>query len=179
MAGAIESESFKEEQLLNKRETMTWKPRKGKPEMLGQNKVECLLKNMPNVPDSESEESEFSDTSHNENGIGGSPAHCVHAHADLEDLDEEVSTMSVAVTSPELQTAAVHDVEDWDKELEDYNPYDAGDFHCGSFQENNPLASYSWQEDSFYNPGCHHAASLAFTPPFRMTETGQFDDADE
>lgn len=60
-----------------------------------------------------------------------------------------------------------------------WSSLDADDFHCGSFQENNPLASYSWQEDSFYIPGCHHAASLAFTPPFRMTETGQFDDADE
>ncbi|KAM8992485.1 coordinator of PRMT5 and differentiation stimulator isoform 1-T2 [Ara ararauna] len=168
MAGAIESESFEEERLLNERETMTWKPRE-----------ERLLKNIPDVRDSESEESEFSDTSHNESDTDGSPARAVRAHSDLEDLDGEVSSTSVAVTYPELQTAAVHEVEDWDKELEDYNPYDAGDFHCGSFQENNPLASYSWQEDSFYIPDCHHAASLAFTPPFRMTETGQFDDADE
>ncbi|NXY85280.1 COPRS protein, partial [Alcedo cyanopectus] len=78
-------------------------------------------------------------------------------------------------------SAAVHEAEDWDKELEDSesNPYDAGDFHCGSFQENNLLASYSWQENWFYNPECHHAACLTFTPPGRMTETGQFDDAEE
>ncbi|XP_061233323.1 coordinator of PRMT5 and differentiation stimulator isoform X2 [Neopsephotus bourkii] len=168
MAGAIESESFEEERLQNERETMTWKPRK-----------ERLLKNIPGVLDGESEESEFSDTSHNESDTGGSPVCTGHAHSDLEDLDGELSNMSVAVTYPELQTAAAHEVEDWDKELEDYDPYDAGDFHCGSFQENNPLASYSWQEDSFYVPSCHHAASLAFKPPFRMTETGQFDDADE
>ncbi|NXS68043.1 COPRS protein, partial [Pandion haliaetus] len=89
--------------------------------------------------------------------------------------------MPETVTFPELQTASVYEMEDWDKELEDSecNPYDAGDLHCGSFQENNLLASYSWQEDLFYNPGCHHAACLAFTPPVRMTETGQFDDADE
>ncbi|XP_005146243.2 coordinator of PRMT5 and differentiation stimulator [Melopsittacus undulatus] len=172
MAGAIEPESFEEERLQNERETMTWKPK-----IVGQNKAECLLKNIPGVLDSESEEGEFSHTSHNESDTGSSPARTFHAHSDLEDLDGELSSMSVTATYPELQTAAVHEVEDWDKELEDCNPYDADDFHCGSFQENNPLASYSWQE--FYIPGCHHAASLAFTPPFRMTETGQFDDADE
>ncbi|XP_057274633.1 uncharacterized protein LOC130604254 [Pezoporus wallicus] len=179
MAGAIESESFEEEGLLNERETITWKPRKDKPKITGQNKAEHLLKSIPGVLDRESEEGEFSDTSHNESDTDGSPARIGHTHSDLEDLDGEGSSMSMAVTYPELQTAAVHEVEDWDKELEDCNPYDAGDFHCGSFQENNPLASYSWQEDSVYIPGCHHAASLAFTPPFRMTETGQFDDADE
>ncbi|KAM6049973.1 coordinator of PRMT5 and differentiation stimulator isoform 2-T2 [Theristicus caerulescens] len=170
MAAAIESASFEEEQLPNKRETITWKPRK-----------ECLLKNIPNVLDNESEESEFSDISHNENDVSGSPVDGVHIHPDLEDLGGEVSSMPEAVTFPELQTASVYEVEDWDKELEDSecNPYDAGDLHCGSFQENNLLASYSWREDSFYNPGCHHAACLAFTPPVRMTETGQFDDADE
>ncbi|XP_075025686.1 coordinator of PRMT5 and differentiation stimulator [Calonectris borealis] len=170
MAAAIESASLEEEQLPNKRETMTWKPRK-----------ECLLKNIPNVIDSESEESEFSDISHTENDVSVSPVDCVPIRPDPEDLGGEVSRMPEAVTSPELQTAAVYEVEDWDKELEDSecNPYDAGDLHCGSFQENNLLASYSWREDSFYNPGCHHAACLAFTPPVRMTETGQFDDADD
>ncbi|XP_076209862.1 coordinator of PRMT5 and differentiation stimulator isoform X1 [Aptenodytes patagonicus] len=170
MAAAIESANFEEEQLPNKRETMTWRPRK-----------ECLLKNIPNVLDSESEESEFSDISHNENDVSGSPVDCVHLRPDLEDLGGEVSSMPEAVTFPELQTASVYEVEDWDKELEDSecNPYDAGDLYCGSFQENNLLASYSWREDSFYNPGCHHAACLAFTPPVRMTEAGQFDDADE
>uniref|UniRef100_A0A8C3CP85 Uncharacterized protein n=1 Tax=Cairina moschata TaxID=8855 RepID=A0A8C3CP85_CAIMO len=55
----------------------------------------------------------------------------------------------------------------------------AGDLYCGSFQENNPLVSHSLQEESLYNPCCHHAASLAFTLPVRVTEIGQFDDADE
>ncbi|NWV02013.1 COPRS protein, partial [Upupa epops] len=86
-----------------------------------------------------------------------------------------------AVTFPELQTAPVYEAEDWDKELEeaDCNPYDAEDFYCGNFQKNNLLASCVWQEDSFYNPSCHHAACLVFTPPIKITETGQFDDADE
>ncbi|NXY75466.1 COPRS protein, partial [Glareola pratincola] len=92
--------------------------------------------------------------------------------------------MSEAVTFPELQTASVYEPEeDWDKELEnsECNPYDAEDFYCGSFEENNLLSSYSWQEDSYYNPSCHHAVSFTFskTPPVRMTEPGQFDDADE
>lgn len=60
-----------------------------------------------------------------------------------------------------------------------WSSLDAGDLYCGSFQENNLLASYSFREDSLYNPCCHHAACLAFTLPVRMTEVGQFDDADE
>ncbi|NXN93980.1 COPRS protein, partial [Rhinopomastus cyanomelas] len=86
-----------------------------------------------------------------------------------------------AVTFPELQTAAVYETEDWDKDLEESHcsPYDADDFYCGSFQKNNLLASYAWQEDSFYNPSCHHAACIASVPPVRTTEIGQFDDADE
>ncbi|XP_009953118.1 PREDICTED: coordinator of PRMT5 and differentiation stimulator [Leptosomus discolor] len=182
MAAAIESTSFEEEQLSNKRETMTWKPRKGKPKILGQNKAEeHLLKSIPNVLDNESEQSGLSDTSHNENDVSGSPVDYAHTHSDLEDLGSEDSSMPEAVTFPEMQTASVYEAEDWDKELEDSecDPYDAADLHCGSFQENNLLVSYSWQEDSFYNPGCHHAACLAFTPPVRVTETGQFDDADE
>ncbi|XP_014806199.1 PREDICTED: coordinator of PRMT5 and differentiation stimulator [Calidris pugnax] len=171
MAAAIESASFEEEQLPNKRESMIWKPRK-----------ECLLKNIPNVLDSEPEESEFSDISQNENDVSGSPVDCVRIHSDLEDLDDDVSGMPEAVTFLELQTASVYKIEeDWDKELEESecNPYDAGDLYCGSFQENNLLTSYSWREDLFYNPSCHHAACVAFTPPVRMTEPGQFDDADE
>ncbi|XP_009875106.1 PREDICTED: coordinator of PRMT5 and differentiation stimulator [Apaloderma vittatum] len=182
MAAAMESTSFEEELLPNKRETMTWKPRKGKRKVLGQSIAdECLLKNVPNVLDSESEGSEFSDISHNDNDVSGSPGDSVHMRPDLEDVSGDSSSMPEAVTFPKLQTAAVHEAEDWDKELEDseYDPYDAGDFHCGSFQENNLLASYSWREDSFYNPGCHHAACFSFTPPVRMTETAQFDDADE
>ncbi|XP_061867155.1 coordinator of PRMT5 and differentiation stimulator [Colius striatus] len=164
MAAAIDSISFDEEQLPNKRETMTWKPQK-----------EYLLKNIPNVLDSEFEESEFSDTCHDEGDVSGFP----FDSGDLEDLDGEVSSMPVAVTFSKLQTSS--ELEDWDKELEDSecSPYDDGDLHCGSFQENNLLASYSWQEDSFYNPGCHHAACIAFTPPVRVTVFGQFDDADE
>ncbi|NWQ78797.1 COPRS protein, partial [Columbina picui] len=89
--------------------------------------------------------------------------------------------MLEAVTFTELQNASAYEAEDWDKELEDAecSPYDADDLYCGSFQENNLLASYSWREDFFYNPSCHHAASLTFTPPVRVTEVGQFDDADE
>lgn len=40
MAAAIESANFEEEQLPNKQGTITWKPRKGKPEILGQNKAD-------------------------------------------------------------------------------------------------------------------------------------------
>ncbi|NXJ07452.1 COPRS protein, partial [Odontophorus gujanensis] len=85
------------------------------------------------------------------------------------------------ITFPQQQAASTYEVEDWDKELEEAecNPYDAGDIYCGSFQENNLLASYSLREDSLYSPCCHHAACVAFTLPVRMTEVGQFDDADE
>ncbi|XP_075297290.1 coordinator of PRMT5 and differentiation stimulator [Opisthocomus hoazin] len=161
MAAATESTSFEEEQLPSKRETMTWKPRK-----------ECLLENIPNVQN-ESGESEFSDSSHDEEDVSSSSVDCVHILPDLEELGGEVSSMLEAVTFQE--------VEDWDKELEESecNPYDADDLYCGSFQENNLLASCSQQEDLFYSPCCHHAAHLNFTQPVRMTEFGQFDDADE
>lgn len=98
--------------------------------------LECLLKNIPNVLDSESEESEFSDISHNENDVSGSPVDSVHLRPDLEDLGGEVSSMPEAVTFPELQTASVYEVEDWDKELEDSecNPYGEYKFTCALFE---------------------------------------------
>ncbi|XP_068511107.1 coordinator of PRMT5 and differentiation stimulator isoform X1 [Anas acuta] len=181
MAASLERTTFEEEQLPDEREAKNWKPRKVNPIILGQTKAdECLRKNIPRVLDSDSEESEFSDTSSYEDDVGRSPAG-YHVLPDLEDLNCEISNMLENVTSPEQQSASVYEVEDWDKELEESesNPYDAGDLYCGSFQENNPLVSYSLQEESLYNPCCHHAASLAFTLPVRVTEIGQFDDADE
>ncbi|XP_013034454.2 coordinator of PRMT5 and differentiation stimulator isoform X1 [Anser cygnoides] len=181
MAASLECINFEEEQLPDKRETMNWKPRKVKPIILGQTKAdECLRKNIPRILDSDSEESEFSAISPYEDDVSRSPVG-YYVQPDLEDLDGEISNMLENVTSPEQQTALVYEVEDWDKELEDSesNPYDAGDLYCGSFQENNLLVSYSLQEESLYNPCCHHAASLAFTLPVRVTEIGQFDDADE
>ncbi|XP_069728604.1 coordinator of PRMT5 and differentiation stimulator isoform X2 [Phaenicophaeus curvirostris] len=170
MAAVVESASFEEERLPNERETVAWKPRK-----------ECLLKNIPNTLDRKSEESEFSAVSHNGDDVSDSPVDYVYIHPDLQDVGGDVSSTSEAVASPEPQTASAFEVEDWDKELEEFERscYDAGDFHCGSFQESNFMASYSWQEDSFYFPGCHHAPRIAFQPPYRKTETGQFDDADE
>ncbi|XP_010135586.1 PREDICTED: coordinator of PRMT5 and differentiation stimulator [Buceros rhinoceros silvestris] len=182
MAAAIEATSLEEEQLPNKSKTMTWKPRRGKPKIPGQNKAEeYFLKSFRNVCDSESEESELCDTSPNENDVSGSPVDCVDSPPHLDDWGSGVSSVPDAITFPEPQTASVYEPEDWDKELEqsECGPYDADDFYCGSFQENNLLASYSWQDDSFYNPVHHHAASLVFTPPVGITEPGQFDDADE
>ncbi|NXF08380.1 COPRS protein, partial [Smithornis capensis] len=74
-----------------------------------------------------------------------------------------------------------YELEDWDKELEEsaWSPYDADDFSCGSFQENNLLASYVWKEDWFYNPSCHHRVCFSPPPVSRKVENGQFDDADE
>uniref|UniRef100_A0A8C4WQB4 Uncharacterized protein n=1 Tax=Gopherus evgoodei TaxID=1825980 RepID=A0A8C4WQB4_9SAUR len=56
---------------------------------------------------------------------------------------------------------------------------DAEDINCGSLQENCLLASCAWQEESLYNPRCHHAAPLSLSSPNRMPEVGQFDDADD
>lgn len=176
MAATLEHTSFEEEQPPNKKETMTWKPTEVKPKILGQTKAdECLLKNILCVLDSDSEGSEFSDISACEDDVS------LHTDTDMEDLCGELSRMPEDVTFPQQQTASTYEVEDWDKELEESecSPYDAGDLYCGSFQENNLLASYSFREDSLYNPCCHHAACLAFTLPVRMTEVGQFDDADE
>ncbi|NXM97327.1 COPRS protein, partial [Sylvia borin] len=79
------------------------------------------------------------------------------------------------------QNASEHEVEDWDKELEEstYGPYDADDLYCGSFEENKIFGSYVWKEDWFYNPGCGHAPCFVFPPQVRTVEEGQFDDADE
>ncbi|NWH94198.1 COPRS protein, partial [Aegithalos caudatus] len=74
-----------------------------------------------------------------------------------------------------------HEVEDWDKELEEskYSPYDADDFSCGSFEENNHFGSCVWKEDWFYIPSCNHAPCFVYPPLVRTVEKGQFDDADE
>ncbi|XP_072208341.1 coordinator of PRMT5 and differentiation stimulator [Excalfactoria chinensis] len=175
MAATIERTSFEEEQPPNEKENVTWK-HEVQPKLLEQTKAdECLLKNISHVLDSDSEGSEFSDIS--AYGDDGS----VHTDSDIEDLCGELSRMPEDVTFPRQQTASTYEVEDWDKELEESecSPYDAGDLYCGSFQENNLWASYSFREDSLYNPCCHHAACLAFTLPVRVTEVGQFDDADE
>lgn len=94
--------------------------------------LECLLKGISNVPDSESEESEFYDVSRNKSDGSDPPADWAHVHPDLEDLDGEVSSMLEAVTFAELQTASVSEVEDWDKELEDFecSPYGEYKFTC-------------------------------------------------
>ncbi|XP_027510291.1 coordinator of PRMT5 and differentiation stimulator isoform X1 [Corapipo altera] len=168
MAGAVDATNCEEKQLPNKRETMIWKPRK-----------ECLLDNIPNVPDSKSEESEASDASHSEGDDSVSPDDWYNVHFYLDEEDDEVYSIP---DSPKLQSASEYEVEDWDKELEEsaYGPYDADDLSCGSFQENNVLASYVWNEDWFYSPGCHHTACFV-SPPRVSTrvESGQFDDADE
>ncbi|NWI95566.1 COPRS protein, partial [Pitta sordida] len=84
--------------------------------------------------------------------------------------------------SPKLQDTSGYQMEDWDEELKESadSPYDADDYSCGSFQENNLLVSYVWKEDWFYNPGCHHAVCFASPPPVsRRVQNGQFDDAEE
>ncbi|NWY69846.1 COPRS protein, partial [Erithacus rubecula] len=89
--------------------------------------------------------------------------------------------LSNILESSGLQDASAHVVEDWDKELEesDCSPYDADDFFCGSFEENNLFGSFEWKKDWFYNPGCHHTPRFVFPPRVRTVEKGQFDDADE
>ncbi|OXB77037.1 UNVERIFIED_CONTAM: hypothetical protein H355_014859 [Colinus virginianus] len=136
---------------------------------------ECLLKDNPCVLDGDSEGSEFSDISVYEDDTD------LRMSTEMEDLCSKISSMPEDITFPQQQAAPAYEVEDWDKELEEAecSPYDPGDIYCGSFQENNLLASYSLPEDSLYNPCCHHAACLAFTLPVRVTEVGQFDDADE
>ncbi|XP_017667612.1 PREDICTED: coordinator of PRMT5 and differentiation stimulator isoform X3 [Lepidothrix coronata] len=164
MAGAVDATNCEEKQLPNKRETMIWKPRK-----------ECLLDNISNVPDSKSEESEASDAPHSEGDHSVSPDDWYNVH-------EGDGVVSSIPDSPKLQSASEHEVEDWDKELEESacGPYDADDLSCGSFQENNVSASYVWKEDWFYYPSCHHTASFVSPPPVsKKVESGQFDDADE
>ncbi|NXF99605.1 COPRS protein, partial [Sakesphorus luctuosus] len=92
---------------------------------------------------------------------------------------DEVSSIP---ESPKFQNTSEYEVEDWDKELKESacGPYDAEDLSWGSFQESNPLASYMWKEDWFYNPSCHHTPRFVSPPRVRSwVENGQFDDADE
>ncbi|XP_065591716.1 coordinator of PRMT5 and differentiation stimulator [Cyrtonyx montezumae] len=176
MAAPREHSGFEEERPPNEKEAMTWKHGAVKHKTFRQTEAdECLLKNIPCVLDGDSEGSEFSDISVYEDDID------LHLNSEMEDLCSEISSMPEDITFPQQQAASTYEVEDWDKELEEAecNPYDAGDIYCGSFQENDLLASCSLREDSLYNPCCHHAACVAFTLPVRMTEVGQFDDADE
>ncbi|XP_030089677.1 coordinator of PRMT5 and differentiation stimulator [Serinus canaria] len=168
MAAASEAAKSEGKQLPNKTETMIWKPRQ-----------ECLLQNIPNVPDGKSGESEFASTSPNEGDASGSTDEgWYNIYADLDVWDSEASNVP---KSSGQQDASEHEVEDWDKELEESasGPYDADDLAGGSFEENNLFGSYVWKEDWFYNPSCHHTPCLVFPPRVRTVEKGQFDDADE
>ncbi|XP_023794516.1 coordinator of PRMT5 and differentiation stimulator isoform X4 [Cyanistes caeruleus] len=120
-----------EEKLLpNKTEIVVWKPRK-----------ECLQQNIPNVPDGKSEESESASTSPSEGDVSGSTDEgWYNIYADLDVWDNEVSSIP---ESSGQQDASEHEVEDWDRELEEFTcgPYDADDLSCGSFEENNLSSS--------------------------------------
>ncbi|XP_005490515.2 coordinator of PRMT5 and differentiation stimulator [Zonotrichia albicollis] len=168
MAAASEAANSEGKQLPNKTDMMIWKSRK-----------ECVLQNIPNVPDGNSEESESASTSPNEGDISGSTdGGWCNIYTDLDVWDGEVSNVP---KSSGQQDASEHEVEDWDKELEEAasGPYDADDLCGGSFEEKNVFGSYVWKEDWFYHPSCHHTPCLVFPPRVRTVEKGQFDDADE
>ncbi|XP_043384287.1 coordinator of PRMT5 and differentiation stimulator isoform X2 [Chelonia mydas] len=158
-----------EEELVKGGTLVNWRPRKG-----------CLARN---VSDGESHQSRFSgcpcyesDTAHSDSS--GPPIKWL---GDLDDFQSDLEDWELDASFPELKIDSQYEEEDWDKELEDAecNPYDAEDIDCGSLQENYLLASCAWQEESLYNPMCHHAAPLALSSPNRMPEVGQFDDADD
>ncbi|XP_039937739.1 coordinator of PRMT5 and differentiation stimulator isoform X3 [Hirundo rustica] len=112
MAAASEAANSEGKQLPNKTETVIWKPRK-----------ECLLQNIPNVPDGTSEESVSASTSPNEGDVSGSTDEgWYNIYADLDVWDSEVSNIP---ESSVQQDVSEHEVEDWDKELEEstYGPY--------------------------------------------------------
>ncbi|XP_009071928.1 PREDICTED: coordinator of PRMT5 and differentiation stimulator [Acanthisitta chloris] len=161
MDAAVGAENREEKQLPSQRGTVSCKPRK-----------ECLQKNC---------KSEESATSDNESHGSDSPGAWSNTQSALEEWEEDVSSTPEAVPAPQPDTAPVHEVEDWDRELEEAacSPYDADDFNCGSFEGDNLLAPYVCQEDWFYDPGCHHAPCFAFPRRARRVEMGQFDDADE
>ncbi|XP_072792999.1 coordinator of PRMT5 and differentiation stimulator isoform X2 [Taeniopygia guttata] len=106
MAAASGTATSEGKQLPSKRETMVWKPRK-----------ECFLQNIPNVPDGKSEESESTSTAPNEDDVSGSTDEgWYNIYADLDVWDSEVSNVP---ESSGQQDASEHEVEDWDKELEE------------------------------------------------------------
>ncbi|XP_056361932.1 coordinator of PRMT5 and differentiation stimulator [Oenanthe melanoleuca] len=168
MAAASEAANSDGKQLPNKKGTMIWESRK-----------ECLLQNIPPVLHGKSEESPSASTSCHEGDVSGSTDEgWCNIYAGLDVWNSEVSNIP---ESSGQQDASPHEVEDWDKELEeaDCSPYDADDFSCGSFEESNLFGSFEWKKDWFYNPGCHHTPRFVFPPRVRTVEKGQFDDADE
>ncbi|XP_053152985.1 coordinator of PRMT5 and differentiation stimulator isoform X2 [Hemicordylus capensis] len=101
-----------------------------------------------------------------------------------DDLDSDVEDCSMPTDTvfPELKTASHYEKEDWDKELADSkysdNPYDFEDvIHCGSFQDQDPMASCSLQEEPLYDPSLHHVAPLTVSQLQAVLVDGQFDDA--
>ncbi|XP_023794515.1 coordinator of PRMT5 and differentiation stimulator isoform X3 [Cyanistes caeruleus] len=113
-----------EEKLLpNKTEIVVWKPRK-----------ECLQQNIPNVPDGKSEESESASTSPSEGDVSGSTDEgWYNIYADLDVWDNEVSSIP---ESSGQQDASEHEVEDWDRELEE--------FTCGPYGLSVLLSDKMW-----------------------------------
>ncbi|XP_057224782.1 coordinator of PRMT5 and differentiation stimulator [Malurus melanocephalus] len=164
MAVANKAATSEGKELINEEEAISSQPTE-----------ECSPKSIPNVPDGKSEAHESASTSPNEGDVSGSPDDDWCNTYGVMDLWDEVSE------SPGQQDASGYEAEDWDKELEEStrSPYDADDFCCGSFEENNLLGSYVWEEDWFYNPMCRHTPCVVFPPRVRTVEKGQFDDADD
>lgn len=87
-----------------------------------------MLQNIPNVPDGKSEESASASTSPNEDDVSGSTDEgWYNIFADLDVWDSESSGQ---------QDTSEHEVEDWDKELEECTrgPYGEYIFTYASFE---------------------------------------------
>ncbi|XP_067403503.1 coordinator of PRMT5 and differentiation stimulator isoform X5 [Emydura macquarii macquarii] len=165
-----------EEELVKGEKTVNWRPRKGH-----------LARS---ISDAESHQSRFSDCSCYESDTthldSDSLEPSIKIIGDFDDFQSDLENWELEdeaglASFPELKIDSQYEEEDWDKELEDAecNPYDAEDIDYGSLQENDLLASCAWQEESLYNPRCHHATPLALSLPNRIPEVGQFDDADD
>lgn len=93
-----------------------------------------MLQNIPDVPDGKSEENGSASPSPNEDDVSGSADEgWYNIYADLDLWDSEGSNIP---ESSGQQAASEHEVEDWDKELEESSrgPYGKYTFTCASFE---------------------------------------------
>ncbi|XP_005993820.1 coordinator of PRMT5 and differentiation stimulator [Latimeria chalumnae] len=108
----------------------------------------------------------------------------VYCHDDWDDLDDwdlDCRTCSPpnSVQLPEIRSNFPLEKEDWDKELEDEDPYGVEDVVEISLGTNCRQAPHFFPENMSYYPGWHHAASVTRVCAKITPEPGQFDDADD
>lgn len=82
------------------------------------------------------------------------------------------------VPRPLTAASTTVEKEDWDKELDDAEPYDHDDIVRTGPETTVRSLPYAWREGTDYNPSYHHVAPMYRILEQSIPETGQFEDAD-